>query len=237
MVERGLWVLLACLLYACVAPALVAAEADDEAVRETLRDQGPVWYDAGADDWRRVRAKVREEESGERSSKRIGDGASVDASPLFVFLYVVLIVALVALVAWVVWMALGMRQSRSELDTSEARQRIQTQVAELPFEADGELDPYAERDRALAAGDWMRWMIWHYACQLLWLDRHGLIHLQRWKTNRMYLRELGARRDWSPVLEQSVTWFERVYFGGQQIGRDIVERLRAADERVRHADA
>ena len=56
-------------------------------------------------------------------------------------------------------------------------------------------------------------IIFLFSYELVELDRRSLIRLAVGKTNRQYLRELGARTALASLLGQTMVAFEDVYFG------------------------
>ncbi|MBX3422588.1 MAG: hypothetical protein KF752_13625 [Pirellulaceae bacterium] len=89
-----------------------------------------------------------------------------------------------------------------------------SRVAELPFEVQRQwADPRAEARRLADAGDFNQAMVLLYGYLLLALDQSRYIHLQRGKTNGMYLNELPAIADLQSVVRATMSKFEQVYFG------------------------
>lgn len=89
-------------------------------------------------------------------------------------------------------------------------------VEELPFDVRAmTMDPLAEAQRLMRAGNYDAAIVYLYGYMLLALDQARKLHLQKGKTNRMYLRELN-RVDGGPVrpiVESTMLAFEQVYFG------------------------
>ncbi|MCA9195202.1 MAG: hypothetical protein KDB03_25695 [Planctomycetales bacterium] len=85
---------------------------------------------------------------------------------------------------------------------------------DLPFEISVvNEDPLELANRLMASGDVNRAMIMLYGYVLLALDTARRIHLQRGKTNRMYLAELKTHRWLGDFFRQCMLSFEDVYFG------------------------
>ncbi len=92
-------------------------------------------------------------------------------------------------------------------------------VDDLPFEAtrtDYE-NPLAMAAQWARRGDYRRAIILVYGYLLLVLDQARKIELQKGKTNRMYLRELGTDSPLYPLTELAMLVFEDAFFGNRAI--------------------
>ncbi len=99
-------------------------------------------------------------------------------------------------------------------------------VSELPFDMEmTRSDPLGEAEARMRDGRYREAVIYLYSYMLLALDQTRVIHLQKGRTNRMYLRELRADRQLSDILYQTMLAFEDVYFGRHDIDRNRVEKL------------
>lgn len=85
--------------------------------------------------------------------------------------------------------------------------------------------------RRAAAGDYAGAVLYLFAYQLAALDRRQIIHLQRGKTNRQYLREVGRRFDLRRLVEITMVAFEDVFFGQHAIDRARFESCWAGMDR------
>jgi hypothetical protein len=98
-----------------------------------------------------------------------------------------------------------------------------TRVDELPFDFVAlKRDPLAEAEQLWRSGRYNEAMVYLYAYMLLALDQSRHIHLQKGKTNRMYLRELkplGLKR----ILEPTMLAFEEVFFGKYDVSKERFE--------------
>lgn len=71
---------------------------------------------------------------------------------------------------------------------------------------------------------------------LAWLGRNGFIGIERYKSNRDYLRELNWRAHAEPQLvnafEQSIALFESVWYGNRAASPSMVEAFEAEQKRM-----
>lgn len=89
-----------------------------------------------------------------------------------------------------------------------------TKVTDLPFEVDMvRNDPLSEAEAQMKAGRFREATIFLYGYMLLALDHARKIHLQRGKTNRMYLREIRSEVQLHAIVLRTMLAFEDVYFG------------------------
>jgi hypothetical protein len=80
-------------------------------------------------------------------------------------------------------------------------------------------DLLAEARRCYEDGNYAQAIAYYFSYQLVRLDRRHVIRLDRGKTNRQYLREVGRQPAIRSLLEQTMTTFEEVYFGHRPIDR------------------
>jgi hypothetical protein len=93
-------------------------------------------------------------------------------------------------------------------------------IQDLPFAADQILeDPLSQARQCLEAGDYNRAIVFLYGYQLLALDQARRIHLQKGKTNGMYLGELKSLPRLKEIVAATVLKFEQVYFGKHQLSK------------------
>ncbi|MHB8899383.1 MAG: DUF4129 domain-containing protein [Thermoguttaceae bacterium] len=137
-----------------------------------------------------------------------------------------LILAVLALLTWYLVRAFLKRDGTAEtlLDgQAESPEEERRRIEALP-------EPVRQRTRLLEAaercyrdGNFDEAIIYLFSHQLVCLDRNYLIRLGRGKTNRQYLRELGARDTLRRILAETIVAFEDVFFGGRSIGRERFE--------------
>lgn len=114
----------------------------------------------------------------------------------------------------------------SRLNYGTSKKRIQidpTRVEDLPFDfVASKRDPLSEAEQLRQAGRYNEAIVYLFAYMLLALDQSRQIHLQKGKTNRMYLREVkspGLKR----IVEPTMLAFEEVFFGKYNISRERFE--------------
>lgn len=104
---------------------------------------------------------------------------------------------------------------RASLNIDPAR------LVDLPFESKPTADdPLGAAERAMRAENYDEAIAYLYGYLLLALDQTRLIHLQKGKTNRMYLRELGNRKPLRAIVEAAMLIFESSYFGKHAVTRE-----------------
>lgn len=119
------------------------------------------------------------------------------------------------LVAYVLWQAYRQRSRVVSADTATppaAERQIDVQALPLPPLPDLS-DLLGAARRAAQSGDFGRAIVYLFSHQLVELDRHQQIVLQRGKTSRQYLREI-PRPALRGLLQPTLKTFEEVYFGG-----------------------
>jgi hypothetical protein len=217
-------VLLSCI--ACVAMlngSALAQDDPDEAVengRAALRDSySRPWYDADQDAVRRIDVSPRKR----KDSRGI---APPDLSLLTILAWVVLGLALL-FVAYLLVMAYLRRENAVANTQTNAAKRdydVADRIEALPFMARrDQSDLLGQARRHYEAGNYAEAIIYLFSYQLVELDRHGIVHLDRGKTNRQYLREAksGGLRG---LLESTMVAFEDVFFGARQLDRSQFEQ-------------
>jgi hypothetical protein len=96
-----------------------------------------------------------------------------------------------------------------------------TRVAALPFEVRSTgLNPLDEAEKLMRAERFDEAIVFLYGYLLLALDQARKIHLQKGKTNRMYLRELRSDLGLREITEAAMLAFEDVFFGKHSIPRE-----------------
>lgn len=74
------------------------------------------------------------------------------------------------------------------------------------------------------AGDYRSAVRWLYLSSLLTLDERGLLHYDRTRTNREYLRSIGSAPELAHSLRDIVDVFDRVWYGFQPIDAPTFEQ-------------
>jgi len=74
------------------------------------------------------------------------------------------------------------------------------------------------------AGDYRSAVRWLYLSSLLTLDERGLLHYDRTRTNREYLRSVGSSPELAHSLGDIVDVFDRVWYGFQPIDGPAFEQ-------------
>lgn len=175
--------------------------------------QGYPWYDKTDDGLARI----------ELVPPRVPPSFAPRALPIGGVLQVaawLLIAALLASMAYALaryWMGMGPLANRKKRNAPLADARIEA-LPEALRPAQGDL--LAAARQHYAAGDYSRAVLYLFAHQLVELDRHQAIRLERGKTNRQYLRELRQQPDLREVFALSMVAFEDVFFGRRAIQRD-----------------
>lgn len=101
-----------------------------------------------------------------------------------------------------------------------------TKVEDLPFEVSATNDdPLAYAQSLMLAGHYNQAVVYLYGYMLLALDQSRKIHLQKGKTNRMYLRELRSETELQSIVNTTMLAFEDVFFGRHDIDRARFELL------------
>ena len=77
----------------------------------------------------------------------------------------------------------------------------------------------------MRAGRYNEAVVYLYGYMLLALDQSRKIHLQKGKTNRMYLRELRSEMQLQSIVSKTMLAFEDVFFGRYEIDRGRFEML------------
>ncbi|MFK7736771.1 MAG: DUF4129 domain-containing protein [Pirellulaceae bacterium] len=149
-----------------------------------------------------------------------GANANWSSSVLAYILYGMLIVAAIAVICLVVWFLLRdsfpslaerSRQPAGEIEIDAAR------IEDLPFETRPNMgDPLAAARELFSRGKLDAALVYLYGYMLLAMDRRQHIYLQKGKTNRMYLREIGMESLRDTVRPVQLA-FEDSFFGKHPI--------------------
>lgn len=99
-------------------------------------------------------------------------------------------------------------------------------------------DLLGEARRQYEAGNYDEAIIYLFSYELVELDRHQKLRLERGKTNRQYLREVRSHANLANILRGTMYCFEDVFFGHHPLGRVEFEACwRRLDEFQREAAA
>ncbi len=112
---------------------------------------------------------------------------------------------------------------------SEGKQTLKidpARVVDLPFQVPVvSNDPLSQAEALMRAGRYNEAVVYLYGYMLLVLDQARKLHLQKGKTNRMYLRELRNEQRLQVLVNQTMLAFEDVFFGRYDIDRTRFELL------------
>ena len=188
--------------------------------QDALVDSGDYpWYDEDSDGIRRIDV---EEEAEPSMTTTSSGGAAIE---LMAWLGLALVLAVI--IALLVWSFLA-NESRSDLppedDVDEDRRRQIDRLEALPFQVKRpDADLLAEARRHYEQGNYGEAIIYLFSHQLVQLDKSQHLTLDKGKTNRQYLRELGAIDGLRDILEQTTLAFEHVFFGRHKLPRERFE--------------
>ena len=99
--------------------------------------------------------------------------------------------------------------------------RAEGAVEQLPFSTpERAIDFLAEAQRLGEQGNREQAIVYLYAYLLRQLDNRQIIHLQKAKTNRQYLAELGSEPSVRTIVATIAGVFEAVFFGGKSLPAD-----------------
>lgn len=217
----------------------VGGAAQDE-VANALRQIAPPWYDAGTDG---PRAEVLPGEhpavSRERGSipeapltppASAGGPSPVRLDWLNPLVLWIVLGGLSVLAGALFWLLLPAGRDAAEAGLAD-RRAAAARIEHLPVD----MEPAGDlRAAALAAArdrDFDRSVVLLFSHALVELDRHGMVQLNKGKTNRQYLREFRSHGTDRGHLGALIETFERVYFGRLPAGEaGFLDALRWADE-------
>lgn len=139
------------------------------------------------------------------------------------FMFTLLAIGLLILLVLLTYYSLRdyLPERLTEQRTSQAIHIDPARVADLPFDPKPTADdPLSAAKRAMQAEDYDDAIAYLYGYKLLALDQSRLIHLQKGKTNRMYLLELGSHLFLRKNVEAAMLLFEASYFGKHRVTRE-----------------
>lgn len=110
---------------------------------------------------------------------------------------------------------------------------LEASMEQLPEAVRGQaIDLRSQAWQSFRQSDLQRAMICLFGHQLLLLDQHALLRLERGKTNRAYLQELAGNPAAEQVLRQTVRWFDASYFGYHPVTAERFGELWRENERL-----
>lgn len=142
--------------------------------------------------------------------------------------YLILVLLVVGIVALIVRLiqnaqitiATGVRHEDEEIQRRGDIDRVEA----LPFPVLRQRGDLLEAARqAYQAGRFDDAMVCLFSYFLVQMDRAQMLRLERGKTNRQYLREVGGRSQAGSILEPAMLAFEDVYFGHHALDRSRFE--------------
>lgn len=136
--------------------------------------------------------------------------------------YLLWALLITALLGCIVLLLMHVHRSYRPANKLSDRNKIHidpTRVEDLPFEVQHTMtgDPLSQARQLASTGNFNLAIIFLYGYLLLALDQARRIHLQKGKTNRMYLRELMGHAPLIALVESVMEKFEQVYFGKHSI--------------------
>ena len=154
------------------------------------------------------------------ASTSTGPKKSVDLSWLQLLAWGAIAAVLLALAYFLIQAYLESENRAAAVQSGQRPARDVDRIEALPFMAARvQSDLLAEARRNYEQGNYREAIIYLFSFELVELDRHGIIRLERGTTNRKYLREAAARPPLARVLEQTMVAFEAVFFGKHDLDR------------------
>jgi hypothetical protein len=205
--------------------------------REALRAGRFVWYDESRDEARislprerrttgPTETRSEEEPSSAEGGGNILSGSDSGGGILDVFMYALIALGAGALAA-AVWTAWKRPWGSSPVsgDTAAALEpKDSAPMGPIAWDPRRE-DAWDAAQRARDAGRLAEAMMLLFNHQLRFLDRAGLLSLERGKTNRECLEELPYEAELRGVLGSSIALFEDAYFGGREVFRGALDEV------------
>jgi hypothetical protein len=205
------------------------------------RSTHSVWYDAQKNEInptstlpRNIDASDRHTSIASPKNTAINTGSGANwLSDFFSYLFrgwqSILVICLLMLLAIVIFALLSKNNYISTPFPSKQRTREKTNpitIRDLPFELEQtQLGLLAQAEQYRNAGDYSKAIIYLFSHVLVELDGARCIRLERGKTNRTYVRELGSRHNLVGFTKQLVGVFEYVFFGKNRLNQDTFESI------------
>lgn len=225
------FVLILLLCQVVMAGTVVAVEPTADNARSALQKRSFPWYDSTKDAYRPLRPvkKDASTSSANTASKnsRVGENIANAAVPISQIVMWSLLAALI--VGLLIVIIRGAQNIDINLDsaTKTATATVNLEALEaLPEPTRGVSDLLGEAARLASQSSYGSAMTFYYSWQLLQLDQHQVIEVQKGKTNRQYSREVGAAMpELLKVVSPSIRLFEDAFFGGLPITGDDFQRV------------
>lgn len=228
---RSLFLLMA--LIACcqaIVPLADAAEPSEETARASLARRGFPWYDAKQDDFRHLDPPKHVEPSRPKNDDNPDDSGNLFQILQKILLWGVLItlIAAVAVIAVRTWQDSFFEPAHKPSEAAISLEALEA----LPEPVRKVHDLLGEAARLVAEADFAAAILFYYSWQLVQLDRHQHIELQKGKTNRQYQREVSASMPGLiDAFSPSRRLFEDAFFG--QLPIDQLEFQQVWNQRHR----
>lgn len=211
-----------------------SADQSGESAKTALRKKGFPWYDATKDSYKSLKPK----KPGDLPKYRV-PRISIPFIQILLWIVLGIIVALI-LAAVVQWLRHSVTPPVKETVVAPTATVSVEQLEALPQSARGVRDLLGEASRLAEIGAYGQALTFYHSWQLTQLDRHGMIELQKGKTNRQYLAE--SKRSCPELVglfRDSIRLFEDAFFGHLEITRESFEEVwnqRTQFERVRPSE-
>jgi len=193
-----------------------------EAGRDALGEwTGYPWYDSASDSVRRIDVQPPAPPPPPTSN---WSGFDLDwVGTTFQWTALILLLALLAVLIFMLvrsFLDRGIDETSASIGVDDDAEQEQARVEALPFPVKrGKLDLLEQAREHYRQGNFGQAVVYLFSFQLVQLDKHQMIRLTKGKTNRQYLREVGARETLRQLVTQTMTTFEDVFFGNHTIDR------------------
>ena len=143
---------------------------------------------------------------------------------------ILLIVSLISLLLVIGFIAMkygvNFHERVKKMTAMSVQEREKSKIQDLPFEVEQTMfGLLAQAERYRAAGDFSKAIVYLFSHALVEMDSARCIRLERGKTNRVYLRELGERDNLRDFTVQLVLAFEYAFFGKHVLSQDAFESI------------
>jgi hypothetical protein len=211
-------ILLLCALSAATNPA-DPGQAVDSGRKALGNWSGYPWYDAETDGVRRVDVVPPNEPKPDRGARDTPNlSARLDAALQWVAWSAVALV--LAAILFLLLKAYLDQQTAPDDGDSAPEVGDADRIESLPFPVrGGRANLLDEARRLWQEGDYAQAVVYLFSYQLVHLDKQQVIRLNKGKTNRQYLREIGPRDVLQRLVEQTMLVFEDVFFGNRALER------------------
>jgi hypothetical protein len=206
-----------------------SVEAGRRALREAARFP---WYDRDHDQLKRIDveapAKPKSPGSWVAKPRPAGNWWRLPAigNVLRVIAWLILAGLLAVGIVYVVRAYLRKLSAGAKPSSPVAQESSAHRLESLPFPLKRpQSDLLSEAGRYYAIGDFNEAIIYLFSYELVELDKGNLICLEKGKTNRQYLRELGALPALGALLQDTMHAFEDVFFGEHLLQRARFESI------------